>query len=313
MDIAACVDKGFVMPTGIMAYSLCYNNLDTDIVFHFIIDETVKEKDKEDLQETISGFSGKQVIFYDINSKNVNHFPRFQKNGPTLATYYRLFLTEILPNTIDKILYLDGDIIVRKSLLPLWNTDLSNYAIAAAIDIDPERTNSYNRLNYDPCLGYFNAGVLLINLRYWREYNVINDFSVFIRMHYNNIVFHDQDVLNYTFRDKKLLLPIIYNLQRDFFLKKQYYKHKENIFEACKDPVIVHYSGGQKPWHVYIRYPHSIDNSFYKYQNQTKWKSIKVDCRPFKQKIKNNVADILRWTKIKAQLENVYVDIPSID
>ena len=313
MDIVACIDKGFVMPTGVMVYSLCFNNQNVDIVFHFIIDESVTERDKQDLKKTVCDFKGKQVEFYYVNSAKVDHFPDFIKYGPTLATYYRLFLTEILPDTIDKVLYLDGDVIVRKSLLPLWNIDISQVALAAVPDICMEEFDYCDRLDYSPHLGYFNAGVLLINLRYWRDQYVSNLFTEYLMSHYDKIVFHDQDVLNYIFRNHKMLLPVEYNLLQNVLCIKNYSKYKEVDKKASEDPAIIHYSGMFKPWNAYIRQPHPFDSIFYKYQSQTRWKGVKIENRPLKMRIENSIADILRWLNIKAPLKKIYVEISPIE
>lgn len=313
MDIVVSIDKWYVMPTGVMAYSVCCNNQDIDIVFHFIVDESVTEKDKDDLKRTIYGFKRKRVVFYLINSEIVNQYPNHIKDGPTLATYYRLFLTEIIPNTIDKVLYLDGDIIVRKQLLPLWNVDLTNNAIAAVSDISPDDQHACNRLEYDPCLGYINAGVLLINLRYWREHNASNMFSEYIESHYDKIVLHDQDVLNYVFRDNKIMLPYEYNFQQDFLSRKKYIWNKEAITRAIKDPVIVHFSGPIKPWYAYIRELHPFSNSFYKYQSKTMWKGGRIEMRPLKLRIKNFLADNMRRINVLSPLEIKFTYSKPID
>lgn len=313
MDIVVSIDKWYVMPTGVMAYSVCCNNQDIDIVFHFIVDESVTEKDKDDLKRTIYGFKRKRVVFYLINSEIVNQYPNHIKDGPTLATYYRLFLTEIIPNTIDKVLYLDGDIIVRKQLLPLWNVDLANNAIAAVSDISPDNQHACNRLDYAPSLGYVNAGVLLINLQYWREHNASNMFSEYIESHYDKIVLHDQDVLNYVFRDNKIMLPYEYNFQQDYLLNEKIIWNKEAVYRAKKDPVIVHFSGPIKPWFAYIRDSHPFGNSFYKYQSGTMWKGERLEKRPLKLIIKNAMADILRKTRIIAPLDHKYIYTPPID
>ena len=53
MDIVACTDKWFVMPTGVMMYSVCANNQDTEIMFHLVVDESVTDADRNDLKKTV--------------------------------------------------------------------------------------------------------------------------------------------------------------------------------------------------------------------------------------------------------------------
>lgn len=289
---------------------------DIDVTFHVLIDESVTEKDKNDLKETICCFNNIQVIFYLINKNRVDQFPDFLEYGPTLATYYRLFLAELLPATINKVLYLDGDVIVRKSLQSLWNTDVSNVALAAVPDLGIEEFAPYDRLQYDSCLGYFNAGVLLINLCYWREHNVFKSFSEFMKAHYSNILFNDQDVLNGVFCNNKYILDFKYNYMQNYLQKNVYYRLGKELLEAREDPFIIHFSGSYKPWDYYIPFHHPFNNTFYKYQSQTKWNGCRIDNRfrwSVQTQIKVIIVDILRKLKIKAPIKDSFVDIVPID
>ena len=145
VHIAVCLDNEYVMPTGVLMYSACVNNQDVDIDFHVLIDESVNEEEQKDLKDTISRFHGKRAIFYALKSMTALSFPLVKKHL-TRAAYYRLFLSDILPSAIEKVLYLDGDIIVRHSLLPLWNADVSNYAAGTVMDVCDGDIKIYNRL-----------------------------------------------------------------------------------------------------------------------------------------------------------------------
>ena len=315
MDIVACTDNGYIMPTGVLMQSVCVNNPDVDNVFHIIIDDSVTTDNQHDLEEVVVPFRGKSVIFHLVD---VSMFPIFPNNHGyiTQACYYRLVLTKILPETINKALYLDGDVIVRHSLTPLWNTDLQNYAVAAATDMSSERIENYNRLKYPLSLGYFNSGVLLINLKYWREHDVINTFFNYMRNCYRDIRLGDQDVLNVVFRDKKIGLPIKYNLQHGFLTKQigfDYWKYEKELLEARKDPVIVHYTGIDKPWNTYQKFPNPYRHLFYKYQNQTKWKGVRYDKRSWKLRAVNYVSNILRNWKMKKPIESIFIELPDLE
>jgi len=315
IHIAVCLDKGYVMPIGVMMYSACVNNQDVDIDFHVLIDESVSEKDQQDLRETINKFEGKRVLFYSVSSVKTIGFPLI-KDYLTRAAYYRCFLSEILPTTIEKVLYLDGDIIVRHSLLPLWNTDLTDYAIGAVMDAWDGDIKIYNRLRYQYQKGYFNSGVLLINLKYWRDYNILNEFVEYLNNFLERIICEDQDVMNVVLQDKKLTLPVKYNLQTAFLRKVpffDYWKYEKEIKEAIGDPTIVHFAEKAKPWIVTTHNLHPFRSTFYKYQNQTKWKNICVERRSIIQIIRNYVGDFLRQIKVKAPLKSKYINVSPLD
>lgn len=319
MNIVACFDHGFVMPTGVMIYSVCVNNLDVDIDFHLVVDESVTEDDRNDITETVAQFKGKRALFYDIRSRKCLAFPIYNdKNNLriTRATYYRLFLTEILPETLDKVLYLDGDCVCRHSLLPLWETDVSNDAVGVVFDESEGNIEYYNRLKYPFELGYFNAGVLLVNLDYWRKQNVLKTFVDFIAYHSDRIRWEDQDVMNVVFQDKKLYVPAKYNFQSGFLRKNakwDYWKYENELNEAKVDPVIVHFSTKEKPWFTYTRHPHPFSSTFYKYQNQTKWRGIRLEKRTIKRRLWNFIANCLRKYGFIPPLKSRYIDILPID
>lgn len=319
IHIVACADNNFVMPTGVMMQSVCVNNPDVDIVFHVIHDDSVTSKDRKNLEETIAPFEGKMLVFYDVDVTKFPGFPNIKKGiGVTQAAYYRLMLSEILPKNIHKVLYLDGDIIVRHSLLPLWNTDMKGHPVGVVnypYEVFPKL---YIPLDYPPQLGYFNSGVMLIDLAYWRKHEVVKVFFCIIREYPQKLRFWDQDVLNIAFSENKIELPMKYNLTTGFLRKIPQWdndKYKKEVEEARRDPVIVHYTKN-KPWDAYQRHPnHPFQSTFYHYQDQTKWKGMKIDRRPMKLRIINFVADMLRKYGLKSPITEKYdfVDLAPID
>lgn len=318
MDIVACTDKWCVMPLGVLMTSVCVNNPNVDITFHVVHDDSVSDCDRSDLEETIAGYSGKNIAFYAVDITRFPCLPKVTTGlGITKAAFYRLLLSEILPD-IPKVLYLDSDIVVRHSLIPLWNTEIEDYAVGVVPDGLEGTKEIYERLNYPSQLGYFNTGVMLVNLDYWRNHNLVTGFMDFLRNHAGDLLFADQDVLNPTLCESKKNLPIKYNSTFLYLWEKPQYdyrKYEKEVIEAREDPVIVHFAGNQ-PWIAYNRLPvHPFASTFFKYQNMTKWKGVKIDKRTFKLRVKNFIADMLRRFKLKPQLPVTFrfIDIAPID
>ena len=293
MEIAACTNHRFIMPIGVMMHSVCRNNNDLEVRFHVIVDESVTEEDKQDLKDVAEGNS---IQFYTVDSRIFSSMPLTEVFSP--ATYYRLLLPKILPEDLHKVLYLDCDLIVRHSLLSLWETDVDGYALAAVTDNSESDIVIYNRLRYSPSLSYFNAGVLLINLDYWRTNSIDDEIESFIKNHLDRIHYVDQDILNYVLREKKKILPIKYNTQTCFLWVPEralydYWKYEKEILEAREDPIIVHYIG-LKPWIEGSNHPYK--STFVKYQDETKWKGCiwKVPQRPFMVKVRSHLKNILK-------------------
>lgn len=304
MDIVFSADTNYIMPTGVMMTSVCINNQDTDITFHALIDESVTEKQKQQLEDVCAVNSRHHILYYVMDASQFSSLPKLGtvKRYITQATYYRLFLTEILPADLEKVLYLDGDIIVTESLSDLWNTHIGDCAIGCVTDMS-EAVHDYSRLGYPPEHGYFNAGVLLINLNYWRKNCVVDLFNRLMEESPERILLHDQDVLNISFYNCKYHLSLKYNLQHGFLFKKQLWEIDENKYENCimeaiKQPIIIHYTFGIKPWHIECDNP--LRNKWLFYLKKTQWKNYKLK-RKYPLSFKNRVASVLRKLQLLPQ------------
>jgi len=154
MVIVCSTDDKFVQHCTIMLVSLLSNNKNVEI---YILTEYLTLKSIKILEDEVSQYNGKLHLM-NINSSVIDKFP--MPKGSNLshisrATYYRLLIPDILPDSIDKILYLDCDIIVNASIDNLWNVNLEGYAIAAVKQIG--YGFEAERLRYPIKYGYFNA------------------------------------------------------------------------------------------------------------------------------------------------------------
>jgi lipopolysaccharide biosynthesis glycosyltransferase len=113
-----------------------------------------------------------------------------------LATYFRILIPVILPETLEKVLYLDSDIVVRKNIIDLWRTDISNHPLGAVYDMFVDDIRIYNRLCFDVDQRYYNAGVLLMNLSYWRKRKIPEKCLAVIDSLSEKLKFLDQDLFN---------------------------------------------------------------------------------------------------------------------
>lgn len=315
MHIILCTDTHFIMPVGVLMCSVCVNNADADIVFHVVIDESVSETDKQDLSDVCSSFSGKTIEYHLINSNDFAHLPALGSTTMvTQATYYRLLLPELLPDDLGKVLFLDGDMIVRGSLVELWNTALEGYAFAAVPDPLDGTQEQYDRLGYPESCNYFNAGMMLVNLDYWRSHQSTDRFFEVMRSKCDVIRYFDQDVLNFTFQGKVLPLHMKYNFMAVFLRKhsdRDERKKSAELQEAIDNPVIIHYAG-LKPWQ-YNRYNHPYSSSWKKYQSQTKWRAQPIkDTRSWYLRVVNFGADLLRSVGLKKS-KNPYMELLPVD
>ena len=262
-------------------------NLQTDnLKIEFINVETIIRKYKDN---------------FSIN----NHF--------TIETYYRFFLPRIFPK-LDKVLYLDADTMIMKDISPLFNIDINGYYLGVTHDCEIVRASNFIRtkysnyfiktLNIDPS-NYFQAGVMLVNLKKMREDNITDKLlDALERIGSPNFV--DQDILNTVCRDKVLFIPQNWNYTWHLqFCDSDYLEHLPDYFrtsykEAEDDPYIIHFTGNKmKP----TNYPNALYASvFWNYAQNTPYYSLLIEQKEqyFKevQKIKSKINIKIKKYKI---------------
>ena len=158
----------------------------------------------------------------------------------TNAAYFRLLVSDILPKEITSVLYLDCDIIAVRSLKKLLSIKLKN-PIAATDHLSYEDSI---RLWQNDSFKYFQSGVLLMDLRKFRENKYIDKFRKIINDPSYKLIWHDQDILNIVFKDNWQELPIWFNTcfnVRD--------KYPERIIKDKS--ILLHFDGGRKPWNFF--------------------------------------------------------------
>lgn len=277
MEILLCLDNNYTMPTGVLMTSLSMNN--NDVSYHIIVNKSFSDENRV-LLELLANQYGNRISFYSVDCKSETVFPMRNDGMPnyiSVITYYRLLATDILPDSIHKIIYLDGDMIVRQSLSQLWNEPIEEYAVGVVHDMDERLHITRNSLPYPIDTGYFNAGMLLINLDYWREHSCKDRFLQFMLDHSDKIIAHDQDVLNSVLFDEKKWLPISYNFQNGFLYDiPEMINYSDSIVDDIhkfeRNPAIIHYCSGSKPWHFDCVHPQRKVWDYYR--KHSLWKDI---------------------------------------
>lgn len=214
----------------------------------------------------------------------------------SVATYYKIFAAQLLPSELKKVLYLDCDIIINKSLDNLWNIDISNYALAGVDDIFSEDDDTYQRLNYPKTYSYVNAGMLLINLEYWRKNNVLQNCLNYIEKNYNKILWCEQDVLNALYHKSILKIPLYFNYQIPMLMTYHFNRYSNTFKEKImleKQPIVIHYVGNIKPWMVEY-YLNPYYKEWNKYKNLSKWRFF-FPVFTKNQKIKSMIKRYILW------------------
>lgn len=271
INIVLATDDNFVQHCSVVIASVLANNNE---VSFYLFTEGLKPDNEKILKDLAKQYGGElHVCLMDSNIVSQFPMPSYMSSHISIATYYRLFVERALPSNIDKVIYMDCDMVVRGSLTPLWETDMTDKAIGAVYQFNEWALNnqSYERLGFDSSYGYFNAGLLLINLKYWREHDVTSQLMAFIKDNYAQIHSHDQDVLNAVLHQYVQPLSYTWNCLPSFFEKKRYtYPGFVDYSKNIVDPVVIHYVSKPKPWQYECKHPYK--DEYYKYLDQTHFK-----------------------------------------
>lgn len=247
MNILVTLDSNYVKPLRVMLKSLFLNNPGEKFQI-YLLHTTLKESELEALDRFISSHEGSL------------HVIRFEDDvfddAPVLwhytkEMYFRLLAYKLLPEKLDRILYLDPDILVLNPIKELYETDLNGYLYAAAYR-DKLSITEINRIRLYPydISAYFNSGVLLMNLERLRVEADENEIYRFVEENRGRLIMPDQDILNalYSKRIKKLD-ELYFNYDARFY---RYYKHSTNGYfdmgRVVAETVILHFCGKKKPW-----------------------------------------------------------------
>ena len=274
MNVLCATDNRYAPYCGIMLTSLLENNKDNAIDIYIFGGQDIKSDNIKKFKYFEQSYNC-HVNVITIDDRLLSSCPVNHDTNITLATYYRLLAPQILPDSVRKLIYLDCDMIISGDIKPIWDTPLDDKAIAGVVDCEAYNEAIYHRLgDYTTKRDYYNAGMTVYNMVYWRENDVAGQAFKYIEQHSANLYWMDQDVLNVILADKKELLPMQYNFQTLFYLPRNWdaysNEYRKTILEAGQSPVVIHYNGSAKPWTFrYFGAPYYRE--WIKYQHISQW------------------------------------------
>ena len=263
--IVLAADDNYAQHLGVALVSILENYHGKQKIEFHILDNNISDINIKKIRQIGSAYKV-DLFFYKISEDLFGNYP--ETNHLSRATYSRIFIPELLPLDIKKVLYLDVDLVALKDISELYNTDLKNFSVGAVRDV---MSKEILRIYFDrEVTNYFNAGVLLINLEKWRQEKITEKSLEFSRLNRKKIVRADQDILNCLFKNDWLLLDKKFNLDL---------KRGNLNSEPEKDTVVLHYSDKAKPWQ-YIFYGKS-QKYYWQYLKKTPWADFKLSDNNF--------------------------------
>ncbi|BDH44005.1 LPS 1,3-galactosyltransferase [Salmonella enterica subsp. enterica serovar Choleraesuis] len=263
--IAYGTDGNFMMGCAVSIASVMQQNPQGKFVFN-IFTNAVSEDYQQKFLALAKEFNS-IVIIHLLNAESLSHLPTNKLWSS--AIYYRFLIADFFAGLVNKVLYLDSDIVCNNDISSLWDIDLTDKLCAAA----PERTKDWWTSRADtlhcPVLkdGYFNSGVMLIEVQNWAANSITQKAMAALAEPeiVARLTYYDQDILNLICAGEVYFLEQKYNEQYSINYELQG-RHKNPINSAS---VFIHYIGPTKPWHRWVSYP--CCNYFLKAKNNSPW------------------------------------------
>ena len=266
--VACGADAKYSMSLAVTLYSLLTSMENRAAIELYVVDGGMGEENMSRLRRVVAQAAKNKALncrlhLLDVEESVANTLKSLPQAGQLNYTVYlRLLLPILLPTNCEKVIYVDSDMMFLENIEELWKSDVSHKAVLAVQDYmiqtvsSPLGLGNYAALGYGPDHVYFNSGLLVINLKRWRDEQVLTRVMSYNQERRECIQFADQDGLNAVLGKDCGLLDLRWNVTilspdlnhwSDSALKEQV---SARFAELCNYPAVVHYAAGSKPWLV---------------------------------------------------------------
>jgi lipopolysaccharide biosynthesis glycosyltransferase len=245
MDIAFAFDEGYADPAQVAIESVMDSNRGrSDLTFWILTTDAVAAQRSGALRRQVNGRARVRVLTAGDGYRSLPLSQQASLGYISAAAYLRLFLPDLMPPEVRRLVYLDSDVIVFGDLSPLWDVALDAAPFAAVAETFPlgDRGGIPGAgPEHDPTAPYFNTGVLLMNLPVWRAMRITERCLVYLHQQADQLRMADQDALNLVGYGRWIPLPRRWNWML-------------YLLESNQDPVpadevsVIHFLGPNKPW-----------------------------------------------------------------
>lgn len=247
MDLLVTFDKNYIEPFRVMLKSLAVSNPQEKFRI-WLLHSAIPDEDLQALAEYCSGH--RMTLTWIQVDRSIFKAAPVSRQYPQ-EMYYRLLAPVLLPDTLNKILYVDPDILVINPVRPLWEMQLGECAFAAASHSSIfEVINDVNMVRLGKSHDYYSTGILLMDLVKAQKMVKTEDIFNCVRERMDTLLLPDQDVFNLLYGAYTLQLDDnIWNYDARYFSAYQLKSEgKCNIDWVMRNTVFLHFCGKQKPW-----------------------------------------------------------------
>ncbi len=277
MNVVYASNENYVRHLAVSMISLFDRNTSASEITVYVLSMGITGTSRKRLK-TMAQMYKREVHIIEFSHIRECFSAAVNTRGFDISAMGRLFVGQLLPEEVKRVLYLDCDTVVVRSLERLWNTDLQGCILGAVME-----PTIYESVKEQAGLGvrdaYINSGVLLIDLVRWRQFGTEKRLLDFYEEKGANLFACDQDTINGALKGEIFFLSPRYN----FFSNYRYFSYKELVkysrtYETVGEkeykrakayPAIIHYAGDERPWVAGNR--NHYRGAYEKYLAMTPW------------------------------------------
>ena len=281
VNVAFTIDNNYPIFTLLAINSILVNNASNSDYTFYIIENNVTARNKKFMRNFVEDKKQK-IEFINIDTSIIDNGKYFYtfSDGQRITPIgmARIMIPELLPNDVDRVIYIDGDTLITADLKELYNEDLGSKYIGMS--------KNFGNLEYKmyKFSTYCNSGVILMDLNKLREHNISKKMVTYLNVHSKEFIYSGEtDNSVYLYPDQDLINVV---LDKNIKLLDQRWNNQTIRRVALSDfnqPGIIHYIGPNKPWDFPKYYTYGVKmyyqywkaSSLKKYLYLHKFKSVK--------------------------------------
>lgn len=261
-----CCNDKYAVPMAVSLTSIVANT--KSFINFYIVCNNIPRCVIDNIEKLKKTFKNFTINYINVDIGILEKLPQIE--WYSINMYLRFLIPELKPE-LERVLYLDCDIIVKDDIQKLFDIELADNVLAA-VPIEKCMIKEYNIENHIKDINldsnthkYFNSGLLLINCKKWMENGFTRKLFKVIENKGSLFKFPDQDALNLVFENNYMELDKRFNLDINYIKNED-----KNGNRLINDIFLIHYSGREKPWHTKNVF---LSNYFYAYSKLTPFHS----------------------------------------
>ena len=286
VHLLLCCDPGYAQHLCVTLISVLINNpdLDFDIVVVSREDFGAAGDRLTVSLKSFKNFAIRMMVFQppaDLNLPVRAHY--------SIDNYTRLWVADFFPDDVERVLYLDCDLIVLGGIGPLYRGELHGKLLGA---VSIPGSTRCELLRIPESSGYFNSGVMVVDLRQWRETGAAKALIEYIVANPDKLIDADQDALNACFFARRESLSYVWNVITPFYFEYHPLGIDPGTVERIRrDARVIHFNGASKPWSYMSRHPHRGD--YLKYLALSEWRDYVPPDRTLPNILKKGIVGLI--------------------